>query len=108
MMDANKNLMKVFADKWFSDELNENMVYSTICLLWQTLDTDKQNEIIYRLYSHMDDDQKITFLCKDRDEQVDQLQHDYASAIYDNLSNSDVSNLQVMSKEEIIDYFFYL
>lgn len=49
-MDANKNLMKVFADKWFNDELNENMVYSTICLLWQTLDKDKQNEIIYRLY----------------------------------------------------------
>lgn len=56
----------------------------------------------------MGDDQKITFLCKDRDDQVDQLQNNYASAIYDNLSDSDVSNLQVMNKEEVINYFFYL
>lgn len=108
MMDISKDLIKAFSEKWYNNEITENMVYSTLYLLWLTLDRDRQNDIIYRFYNHLEGDTQITFLCKDRDEQIEQLQHDYASSIYDNFCDADIKYLQDVNSDKIIDYFFYL
>lgn len=103
-----RELVTNFAKAYLYDELREYTVRDTLKSLFDNLDMVKQYEIVKSYYNNIGDEDKASFLNKDRDEQIDQMFDDYARAIWDSLTKYEVAELLTGTAEQIIDYFFYL
>ena len=102
-----KNIMKVFAERWENEEVDENVINVTLKLMWKELSVTMRYNVVYSYFNLLVGPLKRAFLVMDFDKQVDKVLHDYAAYWVFILTDKDVQYLQDAGRFEIINFFFF-